>query len=365
MSKYIVILLWIGIAALFPSIWNVQRKEVVLGRQVKRAEPWFALFIFLPLLYMTATRGAFADTYLYLKIFEAMPDTLREIPAYLGTVKKDAGFSLVSAVIHAVFGNREVIYLGLIGIAQSAVLIRVYRKYSTNFLLSFFLFIASTDYVSWMLNGMRQFCAVTLIFSSTVFMLQKRWIPTVLLILAASTLHQSALLMLPIVFIVQGRAWNSRTLLFLLAVLTMVVFVDQFTDILDEMMQETQYANVVSDWKAWDDNGTNVIRVLVYAVPTILSVIGLYHIRAANDPVINLCTNMSIVSTGLYIVSMFTSGVFIGRLPIYASLYNYILLPWQLDNLFTERSAGFAKMAMVGMYLLFYFYQMHFAWSLI
>lgn len=365
MSKYIAILLWIGGVALFPSIWDVQRSEVLLGKRVKRVEPWFAISLYLPLLYMTATRGPIADTYLYLKLYEAMPCTLSEVPSYLGTVKKDIGFSLVSAVIHIIFGNREVIYLGIIGIAQCAVLIKVYRKYSADFLLSFFLFIASTDYISWMFNGMRQFCAVVFIFASTTFMLQKRWIPTVLLILAASTMHQSALLMLPIVFIVQGKAWNPKTVIFLLAVLLAVTFVDQFTDILDEMMQETQYANVVSDWKLGEDDGTNVIRVLVYAVPTIFSVIGLRSIRYVNDPVINLCTNMSIVSTGLYIVSMFTSGIFIGRLPIYASLYNYILLPWQLNNLFAEKSAKFMKVAMVGMYFIFYYYQIHFAWALI
>ena len=50
----------------------------------------------------------------------------------------------------------------------------------------------------------------------------------------------------------------------------------------------------------------------------------------------NFVANMSIVSTGLYIISMFTRGTSLLVVsPIYASLYNYILLPWEIDHMFT------------------------------
>lgn len=96
--------------------------------------------------------------------------------------------------------------------------------------------------------------------------------------------------------------------------------------------------------------------MLVYAVPTLLSLFGLRFIRAENDPLIDLCVNMSIVSTGIYLISAFTSGIFIGRLPIYFLLYNYILLPWELHHMFSKRSARMLTVTMVLFYLLFYFY---------
>ena len=77
-----------------------------------------------------------------------------------------------------------------------------------------------------------------------------------------------------------------RSVIFLVAALIAIVFVNQFTNILDSMMQETQYANMVSDWNEWGDDGTNALRVLVYSIPTILSFIGLKYIRAEDDPVI-------------------------------------------------------------------------------
>ena len=130
-------------------------------------------------------------------------------------------------------------------------------------------------------------------------------------------------------------------------------------------MQETQYSNIVSDWTSWGDDGTNPIRVLVYAIPTLLSIIGLRYIRQEDDPLIDLCTNMSVASTGLYLISAMTSGIFMGRLPIYVSLYNYILLPWELKHMFTEKSYGMLRAAVVIAYCGFFFYQTHITWGML
>lgn len=288
-----------------------------------------------------------------------MPVSLGGMASYMATVKKDKGFYFVSAVIKCIVGNHVNIYFIVLAAIQAGVLIYVYRKYSSRYLVSFFLFIASTDYISWMFNGIRQFLAVTITFIGIKFILDKKYAKAIILILIASLMHQSALLVIPFIFIAQGKAWNKKTLLFMVAVIAIVASIGQFTNVLDSMLAETQYKNVVSDWQSWNDNGTNALRVLVYAVPSVLSLIGLRFIRNEDDKVINLCTNMSIVSVGFYIVSMFTSGIFIGRLPIYFSLYSYILLPWEIDHMFTKRSARLIYVVMVVGYLGFYLYSVN------
>lgn len=285
-----------------------------------------------------------------------MPMSLGGISSYIATVNKDKGFYFVSAVIKCIVGNHVNIYFIVLAAIQAGVLIYVYRKYSSRYLVSVFLFIASTDYMSWMFNGVRQFLAVTITFIGIKFILDKKYVKAIILILIASLMHQSALLVIPFIFIAQGKAWNKKTLLFMIVVIAIVASIGQFTNILDSMLAETQYKNVVSDWQSWNDDGTNALRVLVYAVPSILALIGLRFIRNEDDKVINLCTNMSIVSVGFYIVSMFTSGIFIGRLPIYFSLYSYILLPWEIDHMFTKQSARLVYIVMVMGYLGFYLY---------
>lgn len=364
MSKNIFLLAWIAFMYIISMQVGVYRKEKVCGVTKYRPTWMFAILVFVPIIWQAAFRGYFADTTMYLKSYRELPIGLGALIKMMPEVKKDQGFTFLSGLIKLIVKDNATIYLGIVAIIQAAALIPIFRKYSSNYIVSIFLFVASTDYVSWMFNGLRQFTAVTLIFAATGLMLKRKWIPTILIILLASTMHQSALLMIPVIFIVQGKGWNILTLLCLAGTMIAVLFVDQFTDILDNMMQETQYSNMVSDWQEWGDDGTNILRVAVYAVPTILSLIGLRYIRAEGDQLINICTNMSILSTSLYIISMFTSGIFIGRLPIYMSLYNYILLPWEIKHMFTKQSQKIVMLAMVGAYLLFNVYQIKFAWGM-
>ncbi|MBE5892164.1 MAG: EpsG family protein [Lachnospiraceae bacterium] len=364
MSNYYLIFVWIGIFAFAAWFIQMQRVEYVEGVKVLRMQPLPAAVLVFPLVLWTAVRGYVMDTGAYMQMFRDLPFGLAAIPEYMAGVDKDEGFYLVSAVLKALVTEDVRVYFFIVGAFQAFLLFRIYRKYSGRYVISFFLFIASTDYVSWMFNGMRQFVAVTITLAAFEFILDKKYIKAILIILFASLFHQSALIVIPFVFIVQGRAWNKRTLFFLALSFIAVVYVDQFTDILDTMLQETQYKNVVSDWNEWQDDGTNMLRVLVYSVPSILSLVGLRYIRAEDSRLINVCTNMSIISMGLYIISMFTSGIFIGRLPIYFSLYNYILLPWQIDHMFEEKSAKLVYGVMMAAYLGFYLIQVR-MWGLV
>lgn len=365
MSKYILIILWFGLMTLVQMFTGGRKKEKVFGVYEYRTIPMFAMIIIFPVVWMAATRGTMADTHMYLIAFRNMPTSLVEMSKYMATVVKDKGFSALSVLIKIILGSNEVIYLLIFSLIHGASLGVIYRKYSESYLMSIFLFMASTDFISWMCNGLRQFTAVTIVFAATTLMLKKRYFPLILIILFASTMHRTALLMIPFVFIAQGKAWNKRTLLYTLVAFAAVIYVDQFTNILDSALYDTQYANVVSDWTSWNDDGTNPIRVLVYSVPTIIAIVGYQYIRKEDNTIINFCANMSMISTGLYLISMVTSGIFIGRLPIYASLYNYILLPWEINHFFSPRTSKVVKVLVVIFYLAFYYYQMHFAWSYI
>ena len=366
-NGYILILVWVGVigalAAMAPE-W-IYRTEFVSGERVRRVTPLFAVVAVLPLVIWAGYRGNIGDTGSYIMVFDDMSSVFSGISSYIESQEKDQGFYFVSAVIKCFIGNQHSIYFIIVAAIQCILLFKIYRKYSSAFVVCFFLFIASTDYISWIFNGMRQFVAVTITIACFPWIIEKKYVRAIIVILIASLFHQSALLVIPFVFIVQGKAWNKKTILFILAVIAAVIFADRFTDILDNMLAETQYQNVVSDWEQFQDDGTNILRVLVYSIPAILSLIGLKYIRKEDDPVINICTNMSIASAGFYVVSMFTSGIFIGRLPIYFSLYSYILLPWEIKHIFTKRSSQIIYWIMIAAYLAFYYYQNHFAWGLI
>lgn len=356
MSSYILILIWIAIVELASTTMDVQRTEEVCGEKVRRFRPVWAFVIFLPLIIWSGYRGSIGDTGSYINMFNGLPENFSAIPEYMTNITKDEGFYFLSAVMKGLIGNHVYCYLIIIAAIQALLLIHIYRKYSIRYVVTFFLFIASTDYISWMFNGIRQFTAVTITFACFELILKKKYVLAIIIIYLASLIHGSALLVIPFIFIAQGKTWNKKTILFIISIIVAVLFIDRFTNIMDMMLAETQYKNVVSDWSEWEDDGTNILRVIVYSLPAILSLIGKKYIEEADDPVINLCTNMSIAAMGFYIVSMYTSGIFIGRIPIYFSLYSYILLPWEIENMFTKNSAKLVYLAMIGGYLGFYLY---------
>jgi hypothetical protein len=212
---------------------------------------------------------------------------------------------------------------------------------------------------------MRQFIACAIIFGGFRYLVEKQYIKMILLILLASLFHGSALLMIPVVFIVQGKAWDIKTIFFLAATVVVIAFIDQVSPILQELLENTQYDDMMTN-EIWStDDGTNILRVAVYSVPAVLSLFGLRYIRAADDPVINICVNCSIVTMALYLVASVSSGIYIGRLPIYTTIQGYMALPWLIDQMFEKRSAKLFRYMMYGAYLVFFYYQMHFTWGVI
>lgn len=358
MLQYIFILVWLGFMGGIASQMQLKRLEFVCGERVMRYPWWFSLFVFFPIIWMAATRGYFGDTFMYQITYLKMPDSFLEFAEYLKSVEKDKGYSVFAFFVKQIVGNNTVCYFAVVAFVQAVLLITVFRKYTPYYIMVVFLFVASTDYLSWMFNGIRQFMAVTIVFSATIFMLKKKYLPLLGVILLASSFHKTALLMIPCVLIAQGNAWNKKTLVFIAVILLSVAFIGTFTSLLDSALKETQYVNVVSDYKSWNDDGTSFLRVVFYSIPAILSFIWRKKIQKVRNPLVNFCTNMSIISMGLYVISMFTSGVFIGRLPIYVSLYGYILLAWEVHHCFRKEMIQFAIGGLIVVYSLFYYVQM-------
>lgn len=365
LTNYWWLLIWLfaggAICSYFPK-----RREILGDRVVKRWDVLPAILLVLPYIIWAGYRpDNFGDTGLYRYTFQNVGASFSDALDILTSDSKDVGYYALNVLIKMVIGDRDELFFLLIAGFQLLCMALTFRRYTLNYWMCMFLFVASTDYLSWAYNGIRQFMAVTIIFAAMPLLLEKRYISLVAIICLASTIHGSALLMVPIVFIVQGQAWNAKTLMMLAATAVIVVFVDRFTPLLNDMLQETQYDDMVTNEIWTTDDGTNIIRVLVYSVPALLSLLGLRHVRAANDPVINVCVNCSIVTMAFYLIASVSSGIYIGRLPIYTTLQGYIALPWLIDRIFEKKSAQLVTVAMVMMFSLFFFYQMHFTWGLI
>lgn len=366
LTNYWWLLIWLFTIGVFFAFCASKKQEVVLGKTEYRWRMIPALVVACPYAIWAGFRGdGFGDTSAYRFMFKEAPSSISALLTTLVGNGKDKGFTVLMSFFKIFFENSDVTFFLLIAVFQILCIVFVYRKYSTDYWMSFFLFIVSTDYMSWMFNGIRQFIAATGFLACFGLLVKKKYALLICIILLLSTIHASVLIMLPIIFIIQGKAWNGRTILFILAIGIIIVFIDRFTPFLDSFLSETQYSDIVTNDLWTSDDGTSIFRILVYSVPAILSLIGKKYIDEANDPVINICTNASACTMVLYALAGVSSGIYIGRLPIYTTLIGYIAFPWMIDNIFTKQSAKLVKVTMIIAYILFFYYQMHITWHML
>lgn len=365
LTNYWWLLIWLAVAGGLLALAIPKRPVQVLG-QIEYRWSWLAVLILAsPYAIWCMNRSGFGDTEAYRQSFLDAPETVSQISMYLSEHPKDQGFSVLMILMKSIIGNSDKLFFLLIAVFQLFCIIYFFRKYSDDFLLCMFMFVASTDYLSWMFNGMRQFIAVSIILLSFGLVLKKRYIPAICLVLLASTIHGSALIMLPIIFVIRGKSWNKRTILMIVSICVAILFIGQFTSALDTMLAETQYSDLITNEIWTNDNGTNIFRVLFYSIPAILSLVGRHYVEEENSPVINMCVNCSICTALIYLLSVFSSGIYIGRLPIYTTLQGYAAVPWLIDHMFTKESARLVRIALIGGFLAFFYYQMHMAWGIL
>ena len=104
------------------------------------------------------------------------------------------------------------------------------------------------------------------------------------------------------------------------------------------------------------DDGANPIRIFISAIPVVIAFVGRKKIESVNNPLINICVNMSVFTMLTYFVATFTNGIGTGRLPIYTDLFNLILIPYLAKNVFDEKISKNIKTFFILLYIAYFGY---------
>ena len=354
----------LGWVIMFGILSQVTAKRVCVGQNLdgdmyeSRANLFMAFITFAVIIFFAGARSNVADTSAYIKMFKDYPLFQNAHDVIFAEGVREPGFRLFSILIKTFISDNYTVWLSIIAVISGICIMIPLYKYSCNFGVSVFLFMTSCQFF-WMFNGMRQFLVAAIIFSCTGLILKNKTLLYIIIVCILSTVHQSALLLIPMYFIAQGEPWNKRTLLFIGCIVLAMLFTTKFTNLLTDVVEQTDYAGSVNEFKNTDD-GTNPIRILVESIPIILAFIYRDKIRDKLTPIIKLSINMSLIASGLYIISKIaSSGILLGRLPIYFSMYNLILLPWLLKNIFEKREKDLVYYIMVICYLMYFYYQIN------
>lgn len=361
MGVYWFMFAWVMI---FGIVAQISAKKVCIGedRYEYRANLFMALVTFSVIIFFAGMRTTVADTGAYVKIFEEYPLFTNIQSIILDENVREPGFKLFSILIKTFIANNYNVWFFIIAtISGICVMIPLY-KYSCNFVISVFIFMASCQFI-WMFNGIRQFLVASIMFACSGLILKHRSILYIIIVCILSTFHISAFVLIPVYFIVEDEPWSRKNMLFIIGIVIIILFAGKFTNLLMDVVENTDYAVSINEVKDLDD-GTNIIRVLIECVPTIMAFIYRKKIKDQLTPIIKISINMSVIASGLYIVSFFIkSGILLGRFPIYFSMYNLILLPWLIKNIFEKKERDLITYLMIVLYFVFFYYQMCVAWG--
>ena len=344
---------WLVFMLLFFTGGMATRMEMgYIGIQ-ERTKPMYAFLVFLPIFIFVVFGIPRYDTYAYLSIFEySVPSDFSQASTYLAT-EDEKGFAVFNILVKMFFGNNTTAYRFLIALVHTIPVVLVLRRYSENYLLSIYVFLALGFHQAWMMNGLRQFMAVCIIFAATPWIVERKYLRCFLVVLLATTFHRSAIMMLPVVYLASKEAWSKLTLLFLIGISIATVVFARSSDSFDVVAGTAGYS--LEAVREIGDDGMNVIRVFVFAVPTILAFRAREELKKEGDPLINVCVNMSILTVGISAVAVVTSGILTGRMPIYTNLYNLILLPCVLRVNFRNQNK---TIVMISAIVLYYIYSL-------
>ena len=365
--------LWYYIVLAFMGfIMYIQQKnrELAPSNRINRSEnentdfrvSWlFGIALVIPLILIAGFRdwdlaSKFGDTGYYILDYRNSPGSLGEVMSKIDWDARAPGYQIFMALVKQLTNADYTGFFIIVASIQTICLLIGYRRNCEDIVICIFLFFASTDFMSWEMNGIRQFLVVAILFAIFPLVQKRRFFLFALIVLVLFTIHKSALIVIPIYIAALGKPFNKKTIIGLLAIMIALVFAGEFTNFMDDSLQGTVYKNMVSEFEG--DNGTNIIRVFVYSIPAFLAIINRGKINEDTPEIIKISVNMSLFTAALYMLSIPISGVYMGRLPIYCSLFNYILLPWEIKNFFREDTRNLIKIAMVIFYLVFYVYQM-------
>lgn len=354
----------LGWAVFWGCISELTAKVVKIGDECyeRRVNIFLAFITFSAVIFFAGLRSGVADTAAYIKMYDAYQvgfsgifDTLKD--------SDQPGFILLSVFIKTYISKDYNVWFFIIASISGLSMIYGIYRYSKNFGMSAFLFMASCNF-TWMFNGIRQYLVVSILFACTFLIEERKFIKYCIIVLILATIHKTAIVMIPVYFLAINKPWHKTTAIIIVGILLCMLFADKFLNVFTEVVESSSYAEGYKEIRKTDD-GVNIMTIFVSLIPVTISFLFRKRLEKENDnEIMNIATNMSILATCMYIISKITrSGILVGRMAIYFTTYNLILLPWLIDKSFEIKERRLIKYIMIVCYIGLFYYQLNVAWN--
>lgn len=286
--------------------------------------------VILPVVFFTvfvALRKTIGDTFYYMHSFNLMPDNNPvDIKIFFTEM-----FSFFQNIIRNMTDDPQWL-IAFSAVFSIPVPLIILYKYCPRFEMGIFMFVAFS-YLGGAMNGMRQYMAASFVLIATKYLFSMKredFIKYAVWILLACCMHNSALIMLPIYFVVRRRAWQMSSVLIILGSVVGVVIFDAILPSFLSALEQTSYSNYseIGWFTNGQEGGSSLARVVFILYPLIIAYLYKDRLRMLGH-IGDILANIVCIMAAIYVISLY-NWIF-SRLAIYLMVYFIIFTVWVVN----------------------------------
>lgn len=307
--------------------------------------------IFGVLTFVSACRSGFVDTVSYRLIYEAVGTDIKVVHG--DELRIEEGFRYICYLLNHISTDSQLLLI-LVSILVNFSVFKLIDLYSEDRWLSVLIYISTVYLVT--MNIMRQYIVVAVFLLAIPLLFKKKWWLFLVIALALSTVHSTALIAAIVIVLCNGKFLNIRVFVVALAMIILsVVSSAGFLNFL-ESADLNDYAAM---YQTIDKAGVNTLRVIVQSVPAVLAIICYYFVEKKNDMILpreySFFMNLNVLNFASYIFSMRNN--YLARVAVYFEIFSVITIPFLLTRILYKKELSlYVKIFTIVLYGIYFYF---------
>lgn len=349
MKELIPIFLFSIILAVFSEMNSIYKTNEFGNRVYIKKDYFFYTILTIGLILFAGLRTFYNDTITYIQgynTFDINTSLLEKVSVKLGD---NPGFNLVS-YIFKFLGFSTQSFLMFFSAITIGIYMWFFRKYSNNVFMTVFMFLTVAGYI-FVLAAIKQCVAMAFCLIATHYAIEKKWKNVFIWILIAIVFHPYAI-MYAVLFFLNFAPWTTKTYL-MISIFCVVGFCLEF--LLGTIINITSMMGEEYNASYFFGNGVNFFRLIIVAVPVVISFVVKEHMLLDNERKDNYIINLVTLNAAIMFVALFGTANYFARLANYFLPFQAVAVP-RLLGYFKRNSKIIAYLVAILGYLFYFYY---------
>lgn len=231
---------------------------------------------------------------------------------------EEPGFTLLAVICKKLFGEQR----GILTIASAFITVALFvftiARNRENFAISVLLFVFVGCFTG-MFNGVRQYLAAAIMFTGHRFIVDKKPIRWLLVVLLASSFHVTAILMFFVYFVCNLKCNWKLVFMYLVIAVVLLFAYEPLFNLVGALKQDE-----IDTTSSYMVTTVNALRVLVQCVP-IMFLFFVKNDEINDDKEVRFLLNICILNAAIAVAAM--NSAYLSRFCIYTSCFQILMYP--------------------------------------